>query len=249
MADAPAYHTHPTYLALLAAVRANPADDLPRLVLADWLDESQPVCVHGAKCGNPHHHGATRADLIRRQCGQPTTGAEYRWVDNLDDHVIFGVGDLPSDVFLSPDDDYYIRRHWLQCDARSMTVQRGFMTAVSLPFAAWTAHAARILPESVGLTVRLTDRPVVEYAGLAPTWDGDDIDSLFVGAVRSRLAGADDDWHDGRLTSEDLLRRRWPDVAAWEVPGHGLAAGLVGAWMPDPATGDLVQQHGIGPTP
>ncbi len=33
------YTTHPEYIALLAAVRANPADDLPREVLADWLEE------------------------------------------------------------------------------------------------------------------------------------------------------------------------------------------------------------------
>ena len=31
---------HPTESALLAAVLANPADDLPRLVLADWLEEN-----------------------------------------------------------------------------------------------------------------------------------------------------------------------------------------------------------------
>lgn len=30
---------HPEYLALLAAVLASPRDDLPRLVLADWLEE------------------------------------------------------------------------------------------------------------------------------------------------------------------------------------------------------------------
>jgi uncharacterized protein (TIGR02996 family) len=47
------YQDHPDYLALLAAVRANPADDLPRLVLADWLREN----------GQPE-----RADFIEVQC-------------------------------------------------------------------------------------------------------------------------------------------------------------------------------------
>jgi uncharacterized protein (TIGR02996 family) len=44
---------HPDWLALAAAIRANPADDLPRLVAADWLDE---------------HKEAERAAFIRVQC-------------------------------------------------------------------------------------------------------------------------------------------------------------------------------------
>ena len=45
--------THPQYRAMLAAVCATPKDDLPRLVLADWLEE----------------HGETeRAEFIRVQC-------------------------------------------------------------------------------------------------------------------------------------------------------------------------------------
>lgn len=47
------YTAHPEYRALLAAVLAAPADDLPRLVLADWLDE---------------HHQPERAEFTRVQC-------------------------------------------------------------------------------------------------------------------------------------------------------------------------------------
>src|SRR5579885_1332261 len=43
----------PDEQALLAAVAANPADDLPRLVYADWLEE---------------HGRPTRAEFIRLQC-------------------------------------------------------------------------------------------------------------------------------------------------------------------------------------
>ena len=46
-------YDHPEYLALLAAVKAQPSDDLPRLVMADWLDE------HGEEA---------RAEFIRVQC-------------------------------------------------------------------------------------------------------------------------------------------------------------------------------------
>jgi len=42
--------------ALMAAIIANPDEDTPRLVLADWLDEN----------GDEHDHG--RAEFIRLQC-------------------------------------------------------------------------------------------------------------------------------------------------------------------------------------
>lgn len=44
---------HPEYRGLLAAVRAAPDDDLPRLVLADWLEE---------------HESSEWAEFIRAQC-------------------------------------------------------------------------------------------------------------------------------------------------------------------------------------
>lgn len=47
------YTTHPDYRAMLAGIRADKADDLKRLVLADWLEE---------------HGQAERAELIRVQC-------------------------------------------------------------------------------------------------------------------------------------------------------------------------------------
>lgn len=47
------YTTHPDYRAMLAGIRSDKADDLKRLVLADWLEE----------------HGQTeRAEFIRVQC-------------------------------------------------------------------------------------------------------------------------------------------------------------------------------------
>ena len=50
------YVTHPDYRAILAAVIDDPADDLPRLVLADFLDERDDKPA------------AARAELIRLQC-------------------------------------------------------------------------------------------------------------------------------------------------------------------------------------
>lgn len=47
------YHTDAEYLALLEAILENPADDAPRLILSDWLEE------HGEE---------ERAEFIRLQC-------------------------------------------------------------------------------------------------------------------------------------------------------------------------------------
>lgn len=47
------YTAHPEYRAHIAGIIQNPADDLPRLVLADWLDE---------------HGQHDRAEFIRVQC-------------------------------------------------------------------------------------------------------------------------------------------------------------------------------------
>jgi uncharacterized protein (TIGR02996 family) len=59
------YATHPAWRGLLAAVIAAPADNLPRLAAADWLEEN----------------GYTdRAELIRIQCGV-AEGGYKRTVD------------------------------------------------------------------------------------------------------------------------------------------------------------------------
>src|SRR5215218_7287428 len=67
----------PAFVDLLAAVLASPADDAPRLVLADWLDE---------------HGQPDRAEFIRLQCelnrskneharfGRSYLLADYRWL-------------------------------------------------------------------------------------------------------------------------------------------------------------------------
>src|SRR5262245_8993000 len=49
--------------ALLAAIAANPDDDTPRLVYADWLDEHRPDRVPSAAAGP-----SARAEFLRVQC-------------------------------------------------------------------------------------------------------------------------------------------------------------------------------------
>jgi uncharacterized protein (TIGR02996 family) len=68
-------------LALLAESKANPQDDVPRLVLADWLDDQ----------GGPANQA--RAELIRTQCRlahlpehEPERGDLEKWAQELENH-------------------------------------------------------------------------------------------------------------------------------------------------------------------
>lgn len=64
---------NPDLLALLASCRAAPADDTPRLVLADWLDEFADVS------GLPATDARARSELIRTQVelARPTCDSEH----------------------------------------------------------------------------------------------------------------------------------------------------------------------------
>lgn len=98
----PAPPLHPDLLALLASCRASPADDTPRLVLADWLDE------HADAAGLPSAADArARADLIRTQVelDRPTLdaghAAELRaWEHRLlHAHAAGWLGGLPRRLY------------------------------------------------------------------------------------------------------------------------------------------------------
>lgn len=56
------YDEHPTYLALLEACYVNSLDDLPFLVLADWLEEYD---------GEDRERAIKRAAFIRRYRPRP----------------------------------------------------------------------------------------------------------------------------------------------------------------------------------
>lgn len=111
--------------------------------------------------------------------------------------------------------------------AREHKFDRGFLTLFHHSFAAWVEHAARILPESVGLTVRLTDWPEhrsemrhpsgrpMDYRTDPPVLAGVRLGyRLVCGKWRS-------DWFDvapgGHIVSAGLAQL-WPDVANWELP-------------------------------
>lgn len=176
------YRTHPEYLALLSACRAVSEDDLPRLVLADWLDERQ-------------YHA--RAEWLR---------IEVRLhAGNAGKTVWRGLQAAGNEPFDLPGVEHYWTR-------------RGFVTGLVGPFLSLVEHASHILPESIGLTVRLTDPPEFETR---PTDTGIEVR---VGVVVLAVVPADkfrDANHEFHANNRDMvpfLRLLWPDVANWELP-------------------------------
>lgn len=183
----------------LAAIRSAPDEDLPRLVMADWLDENGE---------------SERAELIRLQIQL------HHWSKNADldlpDGSVMRENELGVQFWksMAPDDG--------RVDFRD---DRGFVVYVACPFADWVTHAPRILPESVGLTVRLTDRPTLRHA-VRP---GDDSRYVILegtqdkGGMAWKIPAGCQSIPVGQQEAiiDGLLRGNWPEVAAWELPPMG----------------------------
>lgn len=168
-----------TRQAFLVAIRANPDADLPRLVFADWLDEN----------GESERAGFVRLSMEKDRghwgeflCLPESPCRGCRRADKL------------------------LRKLFSTWPLDSCQFSRGFLSRIELKFMDFVANEQSILAESVELTVRLMDRPVVEYKN----------DSEMMGY---RLAGHGVWWpvtsHAG---AEWLLRVNWPEVKTWELP-------------------------------
>jgi uncharacterized protein (TIGR02996 family) len=162
---------------LLRAICENPADDAPRLVFADWLDErAGPVACgycHGIdQCPkddgtfDPHWHCphcdgrqngfAERAKWIRVGVGlhMPINHAPGCWSPWDCDH----------------DPDYNPGR---EPGGPMWVWNRGFICAVHVPAAAFLEHAAELFEAHPITSVRLTDREphlTNGLAGMAERW-------------------------------------------------------------------------------
>jgi len=81
--------------ALLAAIRAHPDDDTPRLVFADWLDENEPDPKPRAKKGGAPSSWAAliraECELARLECDGTGAAATYRFFTEKDDQAVRGV--------------------------------------------------------------------------------------------------------------------------------------------------------------
>ena len=201
---------HPEYRDLLAAVLAAPDDDLPRLVLADWLDENGESAraelirvqvgiagLRGALCTCDAGDGPGGYDP---DCPYELWGRlKHRAVEILRAHAGRWLADLPAafrPVLFSPLSD---------------TFRRGFVSAVVGPGPDWVAHADAILAAHPVESVALTCPP--EYSA----------DYYAGGAVKVFLPAADGQVSAMSWNPEDALkaalRVRWPAVRNWHLSG------------------------------
>lgn len=141
------YAAHPDYRLLLQAVLASPADDLPRLVMADWIEEN----------GDPD-----RADRIRFMCANPRKW--FRILLDLEHGVRAGL-DGYTDQWVEADDDWSLGR--AGAGWRGIYWHRGFVAGVRHPLADWyRVDVGPVLVRSHPVEhVRATDRHTVEAQG------------------------------------------------------------------------------------
>jgi uncharacterized protein (TIGR02996 family) len=218
--------------ALLAAVRAAPEQDLPRLVYADWLDDQ----------GQPE-----RAEFIRVQCEFPrltdldrrcpylnSSGkGKPRWevgecrcagcrVTRREQEIWAGFGKpyerarafgLPANwlVFLSAETQW-VSAGYAPSDGAAV-VRRGFVADLICPAAAWVRHGDALLAREPVRRVVLTTDVDVSWATDA------DWRRAFRTARVSRQGYEGGDDPQFRRVHLALYRSRWPGVRFELVQG------------------------------
>ena len=156
--------TDPDYLALLKAVTENVADDLPRLVLADWLDE---------------HGQPDWAEFIRVQCRlfhmtederQTPEGSELR----LRQYAVQGC--IPALLPDFPDlvqDTVNGQGMWYANDIGGtirFCFRRGFVAEVRCNYLTWLAGIGLIVTVAHPVEVVHTDAVIVTPDGETDDW-------------------------------------------------------------------------------
>lgn len=207
MADVYAY---PDYVALLAAVRADPGSDLPRLVLADRLDDWGE---------------ADRAELIRLQCVMATDEAGgFRHISTRLRRREWELLGEPRGLKMHP-------RPAMDIESESASpacrFTRGFVESVTCPAAAWVAHGDALLAREPVRTVTLTSWP----HDLHLDWNSHERFARYeVGVLYGRprrlvrILSADL-WSQQRepVTAAQILTATWPGVE-FVLPSHAYLA-------------------------
>lgn len=223
---------------LLDAIRRNRAADLPRLMFADYLDETEaePERAEFIRVDiDPDGYRERHADELKKLIEDKSCGREPEWrnhpcprcerwmylthhPENLRNRAVidFGVFDLS----------------WWVVDAKT---ERGFVRECRCSWEAWAKNAARILPEHPALElVRLTTPPVIDYRRHQRT----EPDRHHL-TLEARAAGM-------RATSERVVSRRELERSSfdliamtWEALRHDLRpeSVLASFWGGDPAKG------------
>ncbi len=139
----------PEWLALCRAVVAQPEDDLPRLVAADWLEES----------GHPE-----RAEYIRVQIGlakEPTPTLQWRERSLWNQPAVGGLWttelcpllmSVPFELWSG-----YVFRGWNDSPATDIQFCRGFPFSVRTFASLWTEYSHELVPKYPVQIVYLRD--------------------------------------------------------------------------------------------
>jgi uncharacterized protein (TIGR02996 family) len=191
--------------ALLNAVIADPDDDTPRLIFADWCDE---------------HGEPDRAEFVRVQC------REDRLLKNYDELIAAGCStteaggpeldrlkaereklescDFTSEESVFGDRNPVARRYW--------RFRRGFVDRIESSAADALRHLDAVLAAHPVAEVTLASLPEVNYEVIPP-------------GARARVQFAGEGWwvsadpRKGEYGAvRTLLEFRWPRVRTWHLP-------------------------------
>lgn len=178
---------------LLAAIRANPADDLPRLVFADFVEErgqerwanlirnqcELAVLVEPTWCKDQHDTSESPRHWCQycswQEKANPLERAVVRlwgsWPEKDDVRTLFHDA-MPATQFewgwyVSPDEPDPPYHHQSACQ-----VGRGFIATVAVTMADWMANGPALvrLPVSVVEKVVIVDREPEEFGGGSWEW-------------------------------------------------------------------------------
>jgi uncharacterized protein (TIGR02996 family) len=196
----------------LAAIIERPDDDLPRLAMADWLDERgdprgefirvqceltglpagplyiDPESVEDAKL-------LARADALRRR-ERELLGRFGNWVPDIPNRA----WRLDSDPLCRYDAAFF-----------GCTFSRGFVSAVTLSWADWSRHAAALL---AACPLRRVNRP--RACGVCGGAGGEDHPGISFLCPACRGTGKADDWRGGGL----VRLTTWPHIESVHVTGN-----------------------------
>jgi uncharacterized protein (TIGR02996 family) len=167
------------HAALLRAILVDPADDAPRLVLADWLDEN----------GEPERAEFIRLDIAARRNPRSAASANVaaRWKCSI--YAIRHIRELtcsawPADLRQTFQWDRMTRSgpaygnirivgHFQLAsgkEARFVLDRGGFVAEISLPVAAFLAHAEALFRVHPATTIHLKGRAPFAGSSASHSW-------------------------------------------------------------------------------
>lgn len=198
--------------ALLAAILANPDEDTPRLVYADWLQENgqderaefiRVQCERARTVSDCGAHLARNGNWLCRSMGCGYCPLMRREFDLWLSLPLKSVQDM---VLCVPIGFAYRLEHGPAVEAPFAVAARGFLHSFTCTAADWLTHCDAILAQHPITQVTLTTEPDLSVVGVR--YPG----SVFVslpGRTHRDYATDDDGWQPVTLR---LLSAEWPRI-------------------------------------